>query len=337
MKMSNVLLDPEKEAIKCREGKREVTDATYFLVAFVSLACAATGGAICYQFAIGKGGIEMGVAALCITFGAYVLTKVVSTKYSKAHAIAIFILMIPIVAFEFAVIGAHYIVKGQESVYAQKIENKQQSNLIITAAANGAFNKGDNGYLISKHAGGASKIVRAKEDYFYKSFGDFAGADYKTVELLFNMGLGGLLIMVGLMCSSLSNGIYSAFSISYALKNVTKINEAIVIAISQACAVNIPVQPASLEPQRVEPTVENGAPTATQNISDKYNRAKSFIDAHADGEKVTAITVKNHLRINPAQWKELRKELVGRGALIEVKPGPGKGSTSTYFKPLIEE
>jgi hypothetical protein len=335
-KKESAFVDVESEIIEYKRGKKSVTTGFWMFAALATTFVIVVSAYVNWSAGFARGELLGGLIAVALDVALVTMGLRSWRGHNWFQTGVDWLCIITLMIVGITCVALYF---GIENNRAQYDMNMDLNNaLLSTVSANSA--NATNASIQENNAQirSIAKSVKApppKETKTFESLARFVGVDNPDdMTFLFNMLMGVALVISSVLMSTRVNSYYSSIQLNQLAKSIRENNKAIDKALNhQTSTADKEGEAESLDTQRVEPVIETGPPTATQHIDDKFNRAKSFIDTHNDGEKVTATKVKSHLRINPTQWKELRKELVNKGALTEIKPGKGNGSASTYYKP----
>ena len=192
---------------KSTEDKKVTSNLNFFTQVAIFLIMSIVSAIACFNFGYERMGIEGGAIAACISLAIFGACLRNNRKHSKIQTVVEWSVLVPLVLFEMVVIGANFITVGENKPAAMVEQKRASYNAEILRLSNRLVSnprsntdKYDNRLIEKDIRAEKAKledlpVYRNSEKKFYEQAAALLGFHVYIVELLFNVGIGCLLVI----------------------------------------------------------------------------------------------------------------------------------------------
>lgn len=322
---SKTLLD------KTLDGKKVTSNGNFFTQILIFVIMSIVSGIACFNFGYERAGVEGGAIAACISLGMFAACLRNNRKHNRIQTTIEWSVLIPVVLFEMVVVGANFITVGESKpaakVEQQRADYKEEISRLTATLVYPARDRTDryDNRLTNESIKEINEkiddlpVFRNSEKKFYEQAALFLAIDIDLIELMFNMGLGCLLIILqttsGTRCNS--------YVCPWTIKRQIKIDNAIALALAGKAS-------GEATDGKNTRTQKTPAHAKTDNFDKNVDSLVEYLRGLPDDKKVVyKDIIRNSAATTEPQAKILRTKLVTMGWL-KVK---GKvGTVDKYVK-----
>lgn len=318
---------------KAIDGKQVTSNENYVIQIGIFVLMSLVSGVACFNFGNERMGWEGGAIAACISLGIFAACLRNNRKHNRFQTAIEWTVLVPLVLFEMVVIGANFITVGENkpaaAVERDRAEYKAEivrltALKIPKAQVKRNVDKYDNRLfegLIKEEKQKLKDLpkFRNPEGKFYEEAALLLAMDVYLIELLFNIGIGCLLILVQTMTGTRCN----SYVCPWTIKRQVNIDKAIALALKGGG-----VKTEKLESAAGRSGKKRVAHANDSNFEPNVQKMISFLSKKTDGYEVTEKVIRGQTKATDKQIRLIRKQLKTLGWL---KAGTNGGAT-TYVK-----